>query len=457
MKKEKKKSILIIVDDESFRDSIVSILNQDYTIKSKNTAKAGAKSLDEELPDLILVDINLPDMSGVEFLKINPEIPDIPIIVVTAVDSIPKVVEAIKLGAYDYLTKPVDPERLHLTVARALESFETKRELERHRNLQFDMNKPYRLLGESQSMQNIRKEIEVLSKTDSTVLISGDTGTGKEVVAREIHALSYRANEAFVAINCGAIPKDLIESELYGHKGGAFTGAQKEIGKFRLADGGTLLLDEVSELPIKSQTKLLRVLQDFEFYPVGSTELIHVNVRVLASTNKDLTEMVKKGTFREDLYYRLNVYTIEIPPLNERPEDIITLSHHFIKMNNLKFGKNFKEISPEAEKILVDHQWKGNVRELQNVIERIHLFEEDTVIRAEHLEFMNTLKKAKPSTKEKFTALPETGLDAELDSIEKKIILQALEQTKWNKSKAARLLRLSRPAFEYRLEKHKLN
>lgn len=455
MNKNSRKKILLIEDDELFSNVTKSCLEDKYDVEISKSAEEALKLLAEATPELILLDINLPYMDGIEFLKkIKPSHPDLPIIMLTAIDSIPKVVETVKLGAYDYLTKPLDEERLLLTIDRTLETSEIKRELEQHRNLQFDINKNYKLLGNSPSLNKIRTEILVLGKSDSTVLIQGETGTGKELVAREIHACSPRAIGPFVAINCGAIPKDLIESELYGHKKGAFTGAQKEIGKFRLADRGTLLLDEISELSLKAQTKLLRVLEEKEFYPVGSTELIKVDVRVLASTNKDLTEMVRKGTFREDLYYRLNVFTIVIPPLRERPEDIITLAHHFIKQNNVKFAKNIQEISPEAEKVLLKHPWKGNVRELENLIERIALFAEGPVIEKEHLDFIgpSSLPDSTPAAR-----LPERGLDPELEKVEKKLIVRALELAKWNKTEAAKLLKLSRPAFEYRLEKHQLN
>jgi len=456
MKKTSCKKILLVEDDELFRKTIKACLEEKYDVAVAESAEAALNLLSDLIPDLILLDLNLPKMNGADFLKkIKPKYPSLPVIMLTAIDSIPKIVETIKLGAYDYLTKPVDESRLNLTIARALEAEQIRRELEQRRNLQVDLNRDYKLLGESDSLKKTRAEIAVVAKTDSTVLIQGETGTGKELVAREIHANSLRAEGPFVPINCGAIPKDLIESEMFGQKKGAFTGAQNEPGKFRLAEGGTLLLDEISELPLKAQTKLLRALQEKEFYPVGSTELVKVDVRVLASTNKDLQQMVEKGRFRSDLFYRLNVYTIIIPPLRERPDDIITLANHFIQKNNIKFGKNIRKFSTEAKNMMLNHPWKGNVRELENLIERIALFAESEVIEPDALNFIPSATSDSPAPSS--VQIPEKGLDFELESLEKKIIEKALEMCKWNKTEAAKLLKLSRPAFEYRLEKHRLN
>jgi transcriptional regulator with PAS, ATPase and Fis domain len=292
-----------------------------------------------------------------------------------------------------------------------------------------------------------------VGNSDATVLIEGETGTGKELVARAIHACSPRASGPFVAINCGAIPKDLMESELFGHKKGAFTSAQKDqIGKFQLAHQGTLLLDEVGEMPSDAQIKLLRVLEEQEFYPVGSSELVRVDVRIIASTNKNLKERMEQKLFRDDLFFRLNVYKIHIPPLRKRPEDIICLAEHFVKQFNLKFGKDFQEISAGAKEILLKYPWKGNVRELQNVIERVILCEEGRVVKKEHLSFIEPPSPAQWPTNP--FQLPEGGID--LEEVEKNLIRQALELAKYNKTKAAKLLRLTLPTFYYRLQKYGL-
>lgn len=449
------KKIFVIEDDALYREALSDYLSDNYEVMTAESGETALKALSNGHTDLILLDINLPDQDGVEILKkIKSSRPRLPVIMLTAVESIPKVVESIKLGAYDYLLKPINFETLLLTINRALESSDLRQELEHRRHLQLEVNKEYRFIGNSPSIKKIRKEIEVVGKTDTTVLIEGETGTGKELVAREMHACSSRASGPFVPINCGAIPKDLIESELFGHKKGAFTGAQKDaVGKMELASHGSLLLDEVGELSYQAQIKLLRALEQREFYPVGSTELVKVDVRVIASTNRNLVEMVEQGRFREDLFFRLNIYTIVIPPLRERKEDIITLAESFIRDYNIKFGKEISEITSEAEEVLLNHPWKGNVRELRNVIERVVLFAEDTKIMKEHLSFISHIFPDSKSHGEEFE-LPYGGID--LEELEKKLMVQALERSKWNKTKAAKLLNLSTPTFYYRLEKYGL-
>ncbi|NIR50114.1 sigma-54-dependent Fis family transcriptional regulator [candidate division KSB1 bacterium] len=453
MKNSKANRIILVEDDALYGKAIKRNLAEAYDVLLAGSAEEARKKLKKVTPEVVLLDISLPGQSGIEFLQeFKSEHAEVPVIMLTAMDDVPKVVESMKLGAYDYLLKPVRTETLIHKIDQALQSAKLQQEVERRRNLQLATNQEYQLIGESASLNKIRKEIQVLGETDTTVLIQGETGTGKELVARHIHAASPRASGPFVALNCGAIPKDLIESELFGHKKGAFTGAEREIGKFRLAAGGTLLLDEISEMPVQAQTRLLRVLEEGEFYPVGSTELVHVDVRTIASTNRKLDERVKKGAFREDLYYRLNVYPLLIPPLREHPDDIIPLAHFFIEQFNIKFGKNFKEITPKAQEILVQHSWKGNVRELRSLIERVLLFQEGEVIEPEHLNLapaQATSKTETPSFK-----LPEDGLD--LEELERTLILQALERTKYNKTRAAKLLNLSPPTFYYRLEKYGL-
>jgi two-component system NtrC family response regulator len=364
------------------------------------------------------------------------------------------VVESIKLGAYDYLTKPIDAEELLLTITRALESSEMRRELEQRRKLQLAKNVEYKIVGAGAAIDKIRKEIQVVGKADATVLLEGETGTGKELVAWALHAASPRASGLFVAINCGAIPKELMESELFGHERGAFTGAQKDqIGKFQLAHHGTLLLDEISELSPEAQTKLLRAVEEQEFYPVGSAEMARVDVRIIASTNRNLREMVERKLFREDLFFRLNVYAMALPPLRGRAEDILILAEHFIAYFNQKFGKNFQTISPEAKEVLLEHSWPGNVRELRNLIERLILYEEGTAITKQHLRFLTSAAPVTPA--ETTFLLPDNGIDFE--ELEKRLMLQALKKAKWNKTKAAQLLHLSPPTFYYRLEKYGLN
>jgi transcriptional regulator with PAS, ATPase and Fis domain len=310
------------------------------------------------------------------------------------------------------------------------------------------------MIGQSQAIDKVRKQVEVVGKSDSPVLITGETGTGKELAAREIHACSSRAREPFVAINCGAIPKDLFETEFFGFKKGAFTGAQtSEIGKLQLANGGTLLLDEISEMPLETQTKLLRIIEEHEFYPVGSTQLSYVDIRVIACTNRRLEEMVRGKLFREDLYFRLNVYTIELPPLRDRGDDLLLLAEHFMQHFNRKFNKNFSKISDEMRDAMMQRPWNGNIRELRNLMERIILSENGEVIEKDHL-FGTFGVLASPSGEADIT-VPEEGLD--LQEVEKRLIVQALRIANGNKTKAAKLLNLSPPTLYYRLDKYGLS
>jgi two-component system, NtrC family, response regulator AtoC len=449
-KKVIKKNVLLIEDDELFRAALNDFLADRHNIWPAESGEKGLALLEKRVPDVVLLDITLPGINGIETLKkIKELIPQLPVVMLTAIDRIPSVVESIKLGAFDYLAKPMIIEELLSTLDRAIESQEIKRELEQSRKLQLITNKEYRLLGNSAATHKIKSEIQMAAKTDSPVLIQGETGTGKELAAREIHASSGRASRPFVAINCSAIPKDLVESDFFGYRKGAFTGAQgSEIGKFQLANHGTLLLDEIGELPFDAQAKLLRVLEEQEFYPVGSTELVKVDVRVISSTNKDLKEMVDQKLFREDLYFRLNVYFIPVPPLRERPEDIIFLAESFLHYFNSKFGKNFEEITDGAKEILTKYPWKGNVRELRNVIERIALSEEGPSLTEEHLYVLQNIGRAPVGD---FIKLPDSGVD--LEDLERTLIQQALNMANGNKTKAAKLLKLSVPTFTYRLQK----
>lgn len=446
--------LLLIEDDELFSQALMDYLSPRYSVRSAEDARHAWEQITKEVPELILLDITLPGMDGIALLKsLKERLQHVPVIMLTAMDRIQTVVECMKQGAADYLTKPIISEELLASVERELESQEMKRELDQRRELQLVTNREFRMVGDSPELQKIRHEILVVSRSDSPVLIVGETGTGKELAAREIHTYSSRASGPFVALNCGAIPKDLFETEFFGYKRGAYTGAQAgEIGKFLLANNGTLMLDEIGELPLDAQTKLLRALDEQEFYPVGSTDLTRVNVRVIASTNRSLEQLVRERLFREDLFFRLHVYTIQMPPLRQRQGDILTLTAHFMNHFNTKFGKSFKKLSPQAREVLLSHPWKGNVRELRNLIERVVLSEDGAVIERKHLVGMTSfdLEEA-PSSQLK---LPEQGVD--LEELEKNLILQALEMAHGNKTRAARLLNMSPPTLYYRLEKYGL-
>lgn len=448
-----RRRILMVEDDELFRRSTSKILGDDYEVATAETVAEGLQALSHLAPDVILLDMMLPDGSGTSFLrKLAEQTVHPPVIVLTAVEKIPTVVEAMREGAVDYLTKPPRLEQLKMAIERALETSEIHREVEQRRRLQLADNQQYMLLGEDASILDVRRQIETVGPTDATVLIEGETGTGKELVARGIHATSDRASGPFVAINCGAIPKDLFEAEFFGHRRGAFTGADAAaVGKLRLAHKGTLLLDEVGELPHEVQVKLLRALEEQQFYPVGGSELVSVDTRVLASTHRDLEAMVEEGSFRQDLYFRLNVFTIALPPLRRRGDDIVLLARFFLERFNRKFRKAFRDFDPEAIELLRAHPWKGNVRELRNVVERVVLSEQGEEITADHLGLLGGRRRQAAVDP---LAIPAEGLDFE--ELEKRLLGQALEKAGGNKSQAARLLRMSPPTFYYRIEKYGL-
>ena len=471
MARRAEKVILLVEDDDLFRRSLQKVLQMHYKVLAAPHAEAALGLLAENTPDVVLLDLMLPGVEGLDLLReLRQRWPELTVVMLTAVEKIATVVEAIKLGAYDYLTKPVETEDLMLTLDRAIEANEMKRELEQRRRLQLMTNERYHLLGESRAIKRVRQEMELVARTDATVLVEGETGTGKELVARGIHASSARASGAFVAVNCGAIAKDLIEAEFFGHAKGAFTGANRTApGKFELAHGGTLLLDEIGELPLDAQVKLLRVLEEQEFYPVGGSSLRRVDVRVIAATNRNLEQRVQAGTFRQDLYFRLNVYRILMPPLRQRDDDVLLLTEHFLREFNQKFDKSFQDIEPKAQDLLRAREWSGNVRELRNLVERVVLSEQGPTLRLEHLSFLDlgalppvpaaTAQPAAPSEAPSPAdgaafRLPNAGID--LEEVEKDLMKQALEMARQNKTRAARLLGLSPPTFYYRLQKYGL-
>ena len=448
----RRKDVLLVEDDELFGQAMNDYLSDRYSVHVADSEETALSHLSKEGAQVVLLDITLKGQDGISVLKtIRARWPDLPVIMLSAIERIPTVVECIKLGAVDYLAKPPIVEELLVSLQRAIEAAEIRKELEQRRELQLVENREYKMIGQSPAIDKVRKQIEVVGKSDSPVLITGETGTGKELAAREIHACSSRAREPFVAINCGAIPKDLFETEFFGFKKGAFTGAQtSEIGKLQLANRGTLLLDEISEMPLDAQTKLLRIIEEHEFYPVGSSQLSYVDIRVVACTNRRLEEMVKEKLFREDLYFRLNVYTIELPPLRERAGDLFLLAEHFMQHFNRKFNKNFTKISDEMREAMMHRAWKGNIRELRNVMERIILSENGEVIEMDHL--FGTFAVAAGPSGEVNISMPEYGLD--IQEVEKNLILQALRIANGNKTKAAKLLNLSPATLYYRLDKY---
>lgn len=382
-----KATILIVDDEEPIREGMRMLLEDKYRVVLAGDGRSAIELAASEQPDLILLDIRLPEINGLEALsRIKENDPEVDVIMVTALNTVDTAVAAIKRGAYDYITKPFDIDAIQDIIAKALERRALKQEVE---YLKGEIGKQYKfekIVGRSKKMREVFDLIKEVAVSEATVLISGESGTGKEMVARAIHNLSLRTNKLFVPINCAAIPENLLESELFGHERGAFTGAfERKLGKFEIADGGTLFLDEVGCLPVSMQSKLLRVLQDKQIERVGGTRPLPVNVRIIAATNSDLRQDIKSSKFRKDLYYRLNVFPINLPSLRERKEDIVLLINHFIEYYNREFGKAITGFDAEALTYLINYDWPGNVRELQNLIERMLVLTKEGAIGKERL------------------------------------------------------------------------
>ena len=412
---------------------------------------------ERESPDLILLDVGLPGIDGIEALgRIKKNDPDIAAIMITAQGSIQTAVRAMKAGARNYITKPFNTDELRLLISETLETVRLRREVQLLRTAQMEKIDFERIVAESQAFRKVIRLAERIAQSETTTaLIEGESGTGKEIIAQLIHYRGNRAEGPFVPINCGAMPRDLVESELFGYEKGAFTGAgQARAGKFESADSGTLFLDEVGELSPDNQIKLLRVVEEQSFYRLGSNKNIHVDVRIVAATNKDLRKAVGAGAFREDLYYRLNVAYLHIPPLRERRDDIIPLVVRFLQEFNGVFGKTMSEIDPGSSDWMLRYDWKGNVRELRNTIERIVLLEEGDVLMPEFLDSLlpGGDEPAQEKGQKRGFVLPPEGIV--LDEVNQDLIQQALALTGGNQVRAAKLLGLSRGTLRYRLDKY---
>jgi len=449
--------ILIIDDDRLLQNSLRNILSAKYDTIIAGSGEAGLDVLGTESVDLVLLDIRLPGIDGIETLRrIKERHKKLIVVMMTAYEDIKTVVRSMKIGATDYLVKPLDIDELEIIIEKAVETLKLKREVEELRKQcirAFDIDN---IIAESQGIKDAMKLVNTIAKSpNTTVLIEGETGTGKEVIARALHTRSARFGKPFVTINCGSISKELVESELFGYERGSFTGGLSEgkKGKFEIADGGTLLLDEISELLPSAQVNLLRFLEEKSFYRVGGNEKKKVDVRIIAATNKNLEEAIGKGTFRSDLYYRLNVAKIFLPPLRQRKEDILPLIHFFMNRFNETFGKSFTGLSKEAVHAVMSYPWVGNVRELRNAVERAVLLNDGPLIEADHFSFLDA-KGATPFASENTSEvqIPRTGMS--LDELNKKLIIQALDMCNGNKAKAAKLLGMSRPTMIYRIEKY---
>jgi len=449
------KRILIADDENNVRRLLKEILTKEgYHVTLVENGKIAVEHMDAKEVDLVFMDIRMPVMDGLAAIKIiNKKYPGIPVIMMTAFAGVDTAVEAMKLGAYNYISKPFNNSEIRLSVKKAMEIKALNEEvqlLRREVKNRFSINN---IIGKSEKMQTVFKMIGKISQTNATVLIQGETGTGKELVARAIHYNSQYNNGKFVGVNCASIPEGLIESEFFGHEKGSFSGAfADKIGKFEYADNGTLFLDEVGEMKPYFQAKLLKVIQDKQFQRVGGLETITTDVRIIAATNRYLEELLKKGDFREDLYYRLNVIQITIPPLRERKEDIPLLVDYFLNKFSKGDGISLKCMAPKAMKLLCDYDWIGNVRELENQIERAVVMTRGPVIMPEDLSLTIPPSEGHtPVDMKSGHSLKET-----LQEVEKNIIARTLEENRWSRSKTAQVLQMSRKALFYKINAYGL-
>ncbi len=427
--------VFIVDDEEGIRESLSGIFEDEgYTVLTAGTAEKAFDMLKEQTPDLMFLDVWLPGIDGIQALtKIRESNPELPIVMISGHGNIELAVNATRIGAYDFLEKPLSLERVLLVASRALE----RRTLElENKALKQDLTEKWRLIGNSPKMKQLSEQIDMAAKSNGRVIILGESGAGKELVAHTLHGSSTRASKPFIEMNCAAIPQELIESELFGHEKGSFTGAfERKKGKFELADEGTLFLDEVGDMSLSTQAKVLRVIETQEFQRVGGSKNIKVDVRIISATNKELAEEVKKGTFREDLFYRLNVIPIPLPPLRERKEDIPELVDYFLGYFAAEYGQKPKKITPDGLKMLEVYDWPGNIRELRNVIERLVIMIPSTTVTPRNI----ILGEAARSDYFTFNTLKEAR-----ESFEKDFIIKKLEENNWNISKTAEILDIER-------------
>ncbi|GFE62530.1 sigma-54 dependent transcriptional regulator [Geobacter sp. AOG2] len=446
-----KPKILIIDDDTSLRRVLEYNLQEaGYQIVAAASGEEGLRLFGEEAPALVITDMKMPGMDGLQVLKaVKERSPETLVMIITAFGTVDIAVEAMKLGAYDYITKPFNRDELRLTVGKALQFTGLAAENKRLKNQLADRSDFRTIVGASRQMERVFDIVRKVADSEAAVLITGESGTGKELVARSIHAHSGRRDAPFVAINCAAIPRDLLESELFGHVKGSFTGAVKDkTGRFQLAEGGTLFLDEVGELPLELQPKLLRALQEKVVEPVGGTTAHKLDVRLVAATNLDMEKALGEGTFREDLYYRLSVIPIHLPPLRERPDDIPLLLRYFCA----KHGSPQVGFDRPALDTLVNYGWPGNVRELENTVERLLIMRNGDTITHEDLPDKIRFGNGAPSGAAAVINLPPDGYS--LEQLEHEVVVAALERNHWNQTAAARFLRIPRHTLIYRMEKY---
>ncbi len=448
----------MIVDDEaSLRTALFRTLDRKghQVITASTVKEAETISQSDKAIDLALVDLRLPDGDGIELMsKLRTLHPNIQVVILTGHASIESAVEATRKGAFHFVTKPCNLDEITTVIDRAMSLGQLTVE---NRHLRHALHAKYKfenIIGQSEAITQVLSMIERVAESDSTVLITGESGTGKELIAKALHYNSTRGREPFIPINCGAIPAELLESELFGHIKGAFTGAiANRTGRFEMAEDGTLFLDEIGDMSPSLQVKLLRVLQERCFEPVGSTKTVEVNVRVIAATNADLEQAVDDGRFREDLFYRLNVIPIRIPPLRERRSDIPILLHHFIEIFNRARGRQLKGVAPDAMEMLNHYSWPGNIRELENLVERLSILKDNGLIEVSDLP--ERYRKLTVSSEPGKVEIPENGVDfnTAVDAYENALIMRALEKTGWNRNQAALLLKLNRTTLVEKIKK----
>ncbi|MCK4759212.1 MAG: sigma-54-dependent Fis family transcriptional regulator [Candidatus Aminicenantes bacterium] len=449
----RKKKILIVDDEKLIRWSLGEKLSEwKLEVVDAEDGKSALQLAEEETPDLVMLDVKLPDKKGTDVLKeFKKKWPGLPVIMITAFGVIDDAVTAMRRGAYDFITKPIDYTKLQSTIKNALEAASLKKEIAFYKEKEkkrFDLSQ---IVASSEKMHDVLEMVKKIAESEtSIILLQGESGTGKDLLAQAIHHLSRRKKAPYLAINCSAIPENLLESELFGYEKGAFTDAkQQKKGLVELADEGTLFLDEISTLNTNLQAKLLRFLENHTFKRVGGLKDIEVDIRVIVATNQDLEEASLEGKFRKDLFYRLNVCPVYIPPLRERKDDIKVLAKHFISQYNLKFRKNIKGLQKDAQKLFFEYEWPGNVRELKNALERAMIFEENSFISTQYLPIR--LNGSSSFQKRSFEEFPEKDLS--LPGMEKKLLIKALKKTNGNKTRAARLLKITRDTLRYKIKK----
>jgi len=448
-------NILIIDDEKSQRDILQGYLaKKGYKVFTAESGSQGIKIINENLVDIVLSDYKMPEMTGLEILaKVSQINPEISFVIITAYGTVENAVNAMHLGAYDYLSKPVNLDELDLLIARIIEHKNLKSENELLKKQLYERYKLSSFISHSSKMEEVISVSVRVAESKATILITGENGTGKEVLAKSIHFISPRKDGPFVAVNIPALSETLLESELFGHEKGAFTGADKmRKGRFELADKGTIFLDEIGDIPLSIQVKLLRVLQEHQFERVGGTESINIDVRIIAATNHNLANKIKDGSFREDLFYRLNIVSIHIPPLRERKEDILPLIDFFLHKYSQENGKSDIEISKEAIDVLMKYNYPGNVRELENIIERAVVLARTNILATSDLPL--TVKGVKYEDQ-----LPELGkgtLTEQVEALEKRLIYDALKESSGNQTKAGKLLGITERNLRYKLQKYEI-